>query len=29
MLLSHIRAHDVHWWRRTFLGALREAQSVR
>jgi trehalose 6-phosphate synthase len=29
MLLSHIRAHDVHWWQRTFLGALREAQSVR
>ena len=29
MLLSHIRAQDVHWWRRTFLEALREAESVR
>ena len=28
-LLSRIRAQDVHWWRRTFLDALREAESVR
>ena len=23
-LLAEIRAHDVHWWRRQFLGALME-----
>ncbi|WP_295532100.1 alpha,alpha-trehalose-phosphate synthase (UDP-forming) [uncultured Pseudacidovorax sp.] len=27
-LLSRIREHDVHWWRRTFLDALREAPGV-
>ncbi|MET3514097.1 trehalose 6-phosphate synthase [Pseudacidovorax sp. 1753] len=27
-LLSRIRDHDVHWWRRTFLDALREAPGV-
>ncbi len=28
-LLARIREHDVHWWRRSFLGALREAASQR
>jgi trehalose 6-phosphate synthase len=28
-LLSRIREHDIHWWRRSFLEALREAPSER
>ena len=28
-LLSRIREQDVHWWRRSFLDALRAAESVR
>lgn len=27
-LLARIREHDVHWWRRTFLDALRDAPGV-
>jgi trehalose 6-phosphate synthase len=27
-LLSRIREQDVHWWRRTFLDALRDAPGV-
>ena len=28
-LLACVREQDVHWWRRSFLGALREAASER
>ena len=27
-LLSRIREHDVHWWRRLFLGALAENEAL-
>jgi len=28
-LLARIREQDIHWWRRSFLDALREAASER
>jgi len=28
-LLQRIRDHDVHWWRNTFLDALRQMPNVR
>jgi trehalose 6-phosphate synthase len=28
-LLSRIREQDIHWWRNSFLEALREAASER
>jgi trehalose 6-phosphate synthase len=28
-LLSRIREQDIHWWRSTFLEALRASPSVR